>query len=132
MGVQVVQRWVVAALRKRKFFSLAEVSQTIAGVVGAAQPAALPQTRSEVAPLCSQQLDQPALKPFALFVPQFGEWETARVNIDYHISGAALLSFRYAGASTGGCILPGRRWKCSMAACVSFACSVYQPGRRLR
>ena len=30
MGVQVVQRWIVAALRKRKFFSLTEVNQAIA------------------------------------------------------------------------------------------------------
>ena len=30
VGVQVVQRWIVAALRKRKFFSLAEVNQAIA------------------------------------------------------------------------------------------------------
>jgi hypothetical protein len=30
VGVQVIQRWIVAALRKRKFFSLAEVNQAIA------------------------------------------------------------------------------------------------------
>ena len=30
VGVQVVQRWIVAALRKRKFFSLDEVNQAIA------------------------------------------------------------------------------------------------------
>jgi transposase len=31
------------------------------------------------------QLDRPALKPLAATRFQFGEWETARVNIDYHI-----------------------------------------------
>jgi transposase len=30
VGVQVVQRWIIAALRKRKFFSLAEVNEAIA------------------------------------------------------------------------------------------------------
>jgi len=29
-GVQVVERWILAALRKRKFFSLAELNQVIA------------------------------------------------------------------------------------------------------
>ena len=30
VGVQVVQRWIIAALRKRKFFSLEEANQAIA------------------------------------------------------------------------------------------------------
>ena len=33
VGVQVVQRWIVAALRKHKFFSLAEANQAIAGLL---------------------------------------------------------------------------------------------------
>ena len=37
------------------------------------------------------QLDQPALKPLPAIRYQFGEWETARVNIDYHIEGGAAL-----------------------------------------
>ena len=31
------------------------------------------------------QLDRPALKPLPAARFQFGEWETARVNIDYHV-----------------------------------------------
>ena len=31
------------------------------------------------------QLDQPALKPLPAARYQFGEWKTARVNIDYHV-----------------------------------------------
>src|SRR5207253_9834452 len=31
------------------------------------------------------QLDRPALKPLPATRYQFGEWKTARVNIDYHI-----------------------------------------------
>jgi transposase len=33
-GVQVVQRWIVAALRKQRFFSLEEANQAIAGLLG--------------------------------------------------------------------------------------------------
>ena len=31
------------------------------------------------------QLDRPALKPLPATRYQFGQWETARVNIEYHI-----------------------------------------------
>lgn len=31
------------------------------------------------------QLDRPALKPLPAARYQFGEWETARVTVDYHI-----------------------------------------------
>jgi transposase len=43
-GVLVVERWILAALRKRTFFSLGELNQAIAELL-AAQRAALPQAR---------------------------------------------------------------------------------------
>jgi hypothetical protein len=38
------------------------------------------------------QLEQAVLKPLPATRYQFGEWETARVNIDYHIEVERLLS----------------------------------------
>jgi transposase len=84
VGVQVVQRWIVAALRKRKFFSLAEVNQAIAELLVRLNQRPFRKREGSRATLFAQ-LDQPALKPLPVKRYQFGEWETARVNIDYHI-----------------------------------------------
>ena len=84
VGVQVVQRWIVAALRKRKFFSLQEVNQAIAELLVRVNQRPFRKREGSRATLFAQ-LDQPALKPLPATRYQFGEWETARVNIDYHI-----------------------------------------------
>src|SRR5437588_3702065 len=84
VGVQVVQRWIVAALRKRKFFSLEEVNQAIAELLVRLNERPFRKRPGSRATLFAQ-LDRPALKPLPATRFQFGEWETARVNIDYHI-----------------------------------------------
>jgi len=84
VGVQVVQRWIVAALRKRKFFSLAEVNQAIAELLVRVNQRPFRKRAGSRATLFAQ-LDKPALKPLPATRYQFGEWKTARVNIDYHI-----------------------------------------------
>ena len=84
VGVQVVQRWIVAALRKRKFFSLAEVNQAIAELLVRVNQRPFRKREGSRATLFAQ-LDRPALKPLPATRYQFGEWKTARVNIDYHI-----------------------------------------------
>jgi transposase len=84
VGVQVVQRWIVAALRRRKFFSLAEVNQAIAELLGRVNQRSFRKREGSRATLFAQ-LDRPALKPLPATRYQFGEWKTARVNIDYHI-----------------------------------------------
>ena len=84
VGVQVVQRWIVAALRKRKFFSLAEVNQAIAELLVRLNERPFRKRPGNRATLFAQ-LDRPALKPLPATRYQFGEWKTARVNIDYHI-----------------------------------------------
>jgi transposase len=84
VGVQVVQRWIVAALRKRKFFSLAEVNQAIAALLVRVNQRPFRKREGSRATLFAQ-LDRPALKPLPAGRYQFGEWKTARVNIDYHI-----------------------------------------------
>jgi transposase len=84
VGVQVVQRWIVAALRKRKFFSLGEVNQAIAELLARLNQRPFRKREGSRATLFAQ-LDQPALKPLPATLYQFGQWKTARVNIDYHV-----------------------------------------------
>jgi transposase len=84
VGVQVVQRWIVAALRKRKFFSLDEVNRAIAELLPRLNQRPFRKREGSRASLFAQ-LDQPALQPLPATRYQFGQWKTARVNIDYHI-----------------------------------------------
>ena len=84
VGVQVVQRWIVAALRKRKFFSLEEANQAIAELLARLNQRPFRKRDGNRASLFAQ-LDRPALKPLPADRYQFGEWKTARVNIDYHV-----------------------------------------------
>ncbi len=84
VGVQVVQRWIVAALRKRKFFSLAEVNEAIAELLVRLNQRPFRKRPGSRATLF-EQLDRPALRPLPAARYQFGEWRKARVNLDYHI-----------------------------------------------
>jgi len=83
-GVQVVQRWVVAALRHRRFFNLAELNAALRERL-----AALNQRPFRKRPGCRaslfQELDRPALQPLPTERYEFHQWTTARVNIDYHV-----------------------------------------------
>jgi transposase len=83
-GVQVVQRWVLAALRKRRFFSLAELNEAIAELVGKLNQRPfrkMPGSRADL----YHSLERPALQALPLQPFVFAEWKKARVNLDYHI-----------------------------------------------
>lgn len=85
VGVQVVQRWIVAALRKRKFFSLDEANQAIAELLVRLNQRPFRKREGNRASLFAQ-LDQPALKPLPASRFEFGQWKTAvSVNLDYHV-----------------------------------------------
>ena len=83
-GVLLVERWIVAALRHRKFFSLAELNQAIRELL-----IQLNQRPFRKRPGCRaslfQELDRPALGPLPQERYEFHQWATARVNIDYHV-----------------------------------------------
>jgi transposase len=83
-GVLVVERWILAALRHRKFFGLAELNQAIRELL-----AQLNQRPFRKRPGCRaslfQELDRPALGPLPRERYEFHSWATARVNIDYHV-----------------------------------------------
>jgi len=84
VGVQIVERWIVAVLRHRRFFSLAELNAAIQERLEA-----LNQRPFRKRPGCRaslfQELDRPALQPLPTERYEFHEWSTARVNIDYHV-----------------------------------------------
>ena len=83
-GVQLVERWILAVLRNRTFFSLQELNAEIARLLERLNARAfkkLPGSRREL----FEQLDRPALHPLPAEPYQFAEWKKVRVNIDYHV-----------------------------------------------
>ena len=85
VGVQVVERWVLAPLRDRRFFSLAELNQAIRKllkVLNKREMKHLGQSRREL----FEEIDRPALAPLPVQPYEFALWKRVRVHIDYHVS----------------------------------------------
>jgi transposase len=83
-SVLIVQRWILARLRNRRFFSLAEVNRAIAELL-----IDLNQRPFKKLPGCRasafKELDAPALKPLPATRYEISRWKSAKVNIDYHV-----------------------------------------------
>ena len=79
-----VERWILAALRHRRFFSLSELNAAIAELLETlnARPfKKLPGSRREL----FEHIDKPALQPLPAEAYVYAEWKKARVHIDYHV-----------------------------------------------
>ena len=84
VGVQVVERWILARLRNVTFFSLAELNAAIQELLIKLNDRPfkkLPGSRRSL----FETLDKPALKPLPVQSYVYAEWKKARVHIDYHI-----------------------------------------------
>jgi transposase len=83
-AVLVVERWILARLRNRRFFSLIELNQAIALLL-----VDLNQRAFKKLPGCRRSafdlLDAPALQPLPATRFEFFKWKSAKVNIDYHV-----------------------------------------------
>jgi transposase len=84
VGVQIAQRWILARLRHRIFFSLTELNEAIAELVEDLNNRTMRTYRASRRELF-ERLDRPALRslPAERFI--IGEWGTAKPNIDYHV-----------------------------------------------
>jgi transposase len=85
VGVQVVERWILAPLRDHTFFGLAEANQAIWDLLAElnSRPMRhLGQSRREL----FENLDKPALAPLPAQPYEFARWKKVRVHIDYHVS----------------------------------------------
>lgn len=83
-AVQLVERWVLAALRKRTFYSLEDLNQAISELLEWLNKRPfrkLPGSRLER----FEQDEKPTLRALPAEPFEYGEWKTARVNNDYHI-----------------------------------------------
>ena len=84
-AVQVAQRWILAALRQRKFFSLADANQAIGELLHRINHRPFRKRDGSRASVF-EALDKPALQPLPSERFEISEWARARVNIDYHVA----------------------------------------------
>lgn len=84
VGVQIVERWILARLRHQTFFSLAELNHCIYTLLEALNHKPfkqLPGCRREA----FERLDRPALRPLPAHPYRYVDIRTVKVNIDYHV-----------------------------------------------
>ena len=84
VGVQIVERWILARLRHHSFFSLAELNQCIRALLEDLNHKPfkqLPGNRRQA----FEQLDQPALQPLPRQPYRYVDIKPVKVNIDYHV-----------------------------------------------
>ena len=83
-GVLLVERWILAALRKQRFFTLAALNQAIAELLDRLNQRPFRKLAGSRASRF-EKLDRPALRPLPSEPYVFAQWKKARVHIDYHV-----------------------------------------------
>jgi transposase len=83
-AVLLVERWILAALRHRKFFSLAEINQEIGRLLQRLNEKPFQKLEGSRKSLF-ERIDKPALRPLPPTQYEFARWRIAKVNIDYHV-----------------------------------------------
>jgi len=82
--VLLVERWILAVLRHRTFFSLQELNREIARLLERLNTRPFKKMAGTRRKLF-EQLDRPVLRPLPVPAYEFAEWKKVLVNIDYHI-----------------------------------------------
>lgn len=83
-GVLLVERWILAKLRKHTFFSLVDLNREIRKllqVLNSHSFKKLPGTRQS----WFEEIDRPALKPLPASPYELAYWKKATVHLDYHV-----------------------------------------------
>ena len=83
-GVLVAQRWILAVLRKRTFYSLAELNAAIKECLERLNTRTMLREGKSRRDLF-EAVDRPSALPLPQRAYEYAEWGKAKVNIDYHI-----------------------------------------------
>jgi transposase len=83
VGVQVVQRWILAQLRHRTFFSLAELNSAITALVEQLNDRPMRGWGTTRRALFDQ-FDRPVLSKLPTVAYEYADWRRRRVGLDYH------------------------------------------------
>jgi transposase len=83
-GVQAIQRWILAVLRNRKFFSVDELNDAISPLLDIYNNKVMKRLNKSRDSLF-QEIDKPYLKTLPSNTYIYKEFKIATVNVDYHI-----------------------------------------------
>src|SRR5262249_27711299 len=84
VSVLVAQRWILAALRNRRFFNVPGLNTAIRELLPSLNDRLMKHLGVSRRQLF-EQLDRPLLRPLPTTRYEVGEWRDATVNIDYHV-----------------------------------------------
>jgi transposase len=84
VGVQIVQRWILARLRNQTFFSLGELNAAIAGLIEDLNGRTMKRYRASRRELFDRT-DRPALRPLPSTPYDFAVWSKCKVETSYHV-----------------------------------------------
>jgi transposase len=85
VGVLIAQRWILARLRNRRFFSLAELNEAIAELLENLN--AHPFQKLEGCRRSAfESIDRPAMSALPTRRYELSQWKKAKVNVDYHVT----------------------------------------------
>jgi transposase len=83
-AVGIVERWILAALRHRRFCAIAELNEAIDELLDRLNNRRFRKRDGTRASLFIE-MDRPALQPLPAQPYVMAEWKTVRANIDYHV-----------------------------------------------
>ena len=79
-----MQRWILARLRHRRFFSLCELNAAIRELTAQLNDRPM-RGWGTTRRVLFEQIDRPALLPLPPTPYEYAEWKRCRVNLDYHV-----------------------------------------------
>jgi transposase len=83
-AVQVVERWVLAPLRDRQFFSIAELNVAMRPLLAALNDAPF-QKREDSRRIVFETVERATLRPLPAQPYEYATWKKAKVHLDYHV-----------------------------------------------
>ena len=84
-AVQLAERWILARLRNRQFFSIEEVNAAIQPLLNAVNDK-ISRHLGASRRVLFENLDKPALKPLPVSPYVYAEWKQCRAGLDYHVA----------------------------------------------
>jgi transposase len=84
-GVLLIERWIIAALRHHRFFSVNEANQAVRELLGRVNQKPFRKRPGSRASLFAE-IDKLALRPLPAERFDMSQWSRAKVNIDYHVA----------------------------------------------
>ncbi len=84
-GVLIAKRWILAVLRHRTFYSLAELNAAIRQCLGRLNTRSLKKLKKSRLELF-EEVDRPSALPLPIRPYEYAEWYKARVQLNYHVA----------------------------------------------